>query len=347
MNVLILNTQVPFCYGGAEVLAEDLMTQLRKAGHRSEILTLPFKWYPQQTLSNTILAAKLMDISSFNGVHIDRVIALKFPMWLIPHPAMSLWILHQHRAAYDLWDSKLSDLASMPDGKLLRDLIRREDTAAIEAADTVFTISGNVTGRLKQYNRIDSKVLYPPPRCMEQFHVESYGDYLFFPSRISPIKRQEMVIEALAHTEEPIRVVFAGEADSPQYLQRLQKRVSELGLESRVQWSGYISDQAKLDLYANALAVIFTPVDEDYGYVTPEAMLSSKAVITLEDSGGATEFVQHDLNGLVTKPDARELALSMDRLWNDRNLTEKMGSAARERIETIDLSWSKVLAGLL
>ncbi|MEM1154894.1 MAG: glycosyltransferase family 4 protein [Pseudomonadota bacterium] len=330
MNVLILNTQIPFCYGGAEVLAEDLTTQVRRAGHRCEVLTLPFKWYPQQTLSNTMIAARLMDISSFNGVTIDRVIALKFPMWLIPHSAMSLWILHQHRAAYDLWDSQLSDLASMPDGKALRDLIRREDTAAISAADSVCTISRNVTNRLKQYNKIDSQVVYPPPRSIEKFRADSYGDYLFFPSRISSIKRQELVIEALAHAQEPVKVVFAGEADSPQYLKRLQKKVGELGLDSRVQWSGFISEQEKLDLYANALAVVFTPVDEDYGYVTPEAMLASKAVITLEDSGGATEFVQHDRNGLIVKPEARELALALDRLWSDRNLAEKMGSAARD-----------------
>ncbi|MEM8661735.1 MAG: glycosyltransferase, partial [Pseudomonadota bacterium] len=98
---------------------------------------------------------------------------------------------------------------------------------------------------------------------------------------------------------------------------------------------------------AKSRAVVFTPVDEDYGYVTPEAMLASKAVITLEDSGGATEFVQHDSNGLVVKPDARELALALDRFWSDRVLAEKMGSAARERVNTIDLSWDKVIASLL
>ena len=347
MNVLILNTQVPFCYGGAEVLAEDLQAQLEIAGHRAEILTLPFKWYPQQTLANTIVAAKLMDISSFNGVHIDRVIALKFPMWLIPHPAMSLWILHQHRAAYDLWDSHLSDLAAMPDGKALRDLIRREDNAAIQGADSVYTISRNVTGRLRQYNNIESEVLYPPPRAMQRFHAGRYDDYFFFPSRITPIKRQELVIEALVHVDEPVKVVFAGEADSPAYLQRLKKRADELGVSSMVQWRGRISEEEKFDLYANSLAVIFTPVDEDYGYVTPEAMLSSRAVITLEDAGGATEFVQHDRNGLIVQPDPRELALAISRLWNDRDGARQMGESARARVEEIDLSWEKIVESLL
>lgn len=347
MNVLILNTQVPFCYGGAEVLAEDLEQQLKLAGHNAEILTLPFKWYPQQTLVNTILATKLMDISNFNGVNIDKVIALKFPMWLVPHPDMSLWILHQHRGAYDLWDSNLSDLAAMPDGRALRDLIKREDETAIQACKGIYTISRNVSARLKQYNNINSEVLYPPPRSMERFRVDSYGDYFFFPSRITPIKRQELVLEALVHVPEPVKVVFAGEADSPAYLDKLKKRVNELGVGDKVEWRGRVSEDEKFDLYANALMVVFPPVDEDYGYVTPEAMLSSKGVLTLEDAGGAAEFVVHESSGLTVPPEPRAIALAMSRVWNDRPEAQRLGEGARRRIEEIDLSWSNILDHLL
>jgi glycosyltransferase involved in cell wall biosynthesis len=347
MNVLILNTQIPYCYGGAEVLAEDLQQQLNAAGHNAEILTLPFKWYPQQTLVNTILASKLMDISNFNGINIDKVIALKFPMWLLPHPDMSLWILHQHRAAYDLWDSNLSDLAAMPDGKALRDLIRREDSNAIERCKGIYTISHNVSARLKQYNHIDSDVLYPPPRAMDRFRVDSYGDYFFFPSRITPIKRQELVVEALAQVPEPVKVIFAGEPDSPQYMETLKKRVKELGVQDKVEWRGRISEEDKFDLYANALMVIFPPVDEDYGYVTPEAMLSSKAVLTLEDSGGATEFIVNEETGLVVQPDARSLAMAISRVWNNREEAQSLGGNARGRVDKIDLSWERIIESLL
>jgi glycosyltransferase involved in cell wall biosynthesis len=347
MNILILNTQIPYCQGGAEVLAEDLLQQLRAAGHNAEILTLPFKWYPQQTLVNAMLASKLIDITNFNGLNVDKVIALKFPMWLIPHPDMSLWILHQHRAAYDLWDSGRSDLSGMPDGRALRELIRREDERAIGGRKQVFTISQNVTDRLKRYNGLDSGVLYPPPRAMEQFHVESYGDYFFFPSRITPLKRQELVVEALALVPEPVRVVFAGEADSPAYMATLRKRAAELGVDDKIEWRGRISEAEKFQLYANALMVIFPPVDEDYGYVTPEAMLASKAVLTLQDAGGATEFVQHEKSGFIEQPDARSIAMAISRAWNDRSMVETMGVAARVRVDSIELSWERVVEKLL
>ncbi|MBT4522014.1 MAG: glycosyltransferase family 4 protein [Halieaceae bacterium] len=347
MNVLILNTQVPFCRGGAEVLAEDLEQNLRLAGHNAEILTLPFKWYPQQTLVNTLLVSKLMDISSFNGMNIDRVIALKFPLWLIPHPQMSLWILHQHRAAYDLWESDYSDLVAMPDGEAVRNLIRREDSIALRNRERIYTISANVSSRLKRYNGIESGVLYPPPRAMAEFHVNGYEDYFFFPSRITPIKRQALIIEALPLVPESVRVVFAGDPDSPQYLEKLQTRATQLGVEHKIQWLGRISEQEKFDLYAKALMVIFPPLDEDYGYVAPEAMLSSKAVLTLEDSGGAAEFVIHEETGLIVPSQSEAVAQAMSRVWQDRKMAVQMGGKAHAHITAVDLSWEKVIASLL
>lgn len=347
MNILILNTQVPFCTGGAEILAGDLNEQLLRAGHSSEIVTLPFKWYPQQSLVNSILAAKLFDISSYNGKDVDRVIALKFPAWLIPHEHKSFWILHQHRTAYDLWDSEFSDLAAMPEGALVRDLIRREDYAAISASDKVYTISRTVSDRLSRYSRLDSGVLYPPPRHMGSLKHREYGDYFYFPSRITPVKRQELIVEAMAHVTEPVRVVFAGEADNPEYLHGLKQRAREVDSVGSIEWLGRVGDSEHLALYAGALMIVFTPLDEDYGYVTPEAMLCKKAVLTVNDAGGATEFITHEETGLVEEPDPAALGQAMSRIWQDRKLARRLGENAGEAIARVNFSWDNILESLL
>ncbi|MBN7795185.1 glycosyltransferase family 4 protein [Parahaliea mediterranea] len=317
------------------------------AGHRAEIVTIPFKWYPQQTLIDSMLSARLLDLDSFNGVTIDKVIALKFPLWLVRHPSLSLWVLHQHRTAYDLWDSGFSDVAGMPDGPAVREMIRHADNEAFERAESIHTISRTVSARLLAHNATESGVLYPPPRDMEAFFGGEYGDYFFFPSRITPLKRQSLVLEALAHTREPVRVVFAGEADSPEYLATLQARAAELGVDARVEWLGRVTEERKRELYAGARMVIFPPVDEDYGYITPEAMLSSRAVVTLEDAGGPTEFVSHDHTGLVLPADAEAIAAGLDGVWRDRSRARQMGRAARDYIDGIGLNWDTVLQGLL
>jgi glycosyltransferase involved in cell wall biosynthesis len=95
------------------------------------------------------------------------------------------------------------------------------------------------------------------------------------------------------------------------------------------------------------MAVIFPPVDEDYGYITLEAMLSSKAVITCEDSGGPLEFVAHKQTGLIAKPTAIALAKALDELWQDRSLAVKYGRAGRDRYQQLKLSWPEVVRRLL
>ena len=57
------------------------------------------------------------------------------------------------------------------------------------------------------------------------------------------------------------------------------------GVAARVRFLGEIDDDTLIELYANALAVVYPPFDEDFGYVTLEAFLSKKPVITTSDAG--------------------------------------------------------------
>jgi glycosyltransferase involved in cell wall biosynthesis len=123
----------------------------------------------------------------------------------------------------------------------------------------------------------------------------------------------------------------------------LQQLCREAGLGARVTFKGFTSDAEKLDLYAQSLGIIYPPVDEDYGYVTLEAMLSRKPVITTLDSGGPLEFVEHDRTGLVCAPDAAALAAQMDELWRHRSIAARMGEAGRGFYDSLSISWDRVV----
>src|SRR5437773_2205296 len=127
MRILIATVQVPFVRGGAEVLAEGLRDALHREGHQAEIVAIPFKWYPPERILDQMLACRLLDLTESSGTPVDRVIGLKFPAYLIPHPNKVLWIVHQHRSAYDLWDHPLGDLINFPNGVQVRDAIRLAD----------------------------------------------------------------------------------------------------------------------------------------------------------------------------------------------------------------------------
>jgi glycosyltransferase involved in cell wall biosynthesis len=353
LRIVVATVHSPFIRGGAEIHAEELCNALRAAGHEADLVAVPFKWYPPARIMEQALACRLLDLTESEGVTIDRLIALKFPAYLIPHPNKVIWLLHQHRPAYDLWDHPLGDLIGHPDGLAVRDAIRRADRTLIPEARAVFANSKTVARRLEMYCSVEAAPLYHPPRGAEQFYCVDAGDavggdpFLFFPSRISPNKRQHLVVEALARTRAPVKLALASSSNHPEYLNAMMDQVAALGLGSRVSFKGEVSEEGKRWLYANALGVVYPPVDEDYGYVTLEAMLSSKAVITCTDSGGPLEFVRHDQTGLVVGPTPDELAGAMDRVWEERAVARAWGHAGRSLYDSLGISWANVVGRLL
>jgi len=347
MKILIATVQVPFVRGGAEVLAEGLRDAVQRAGHEAEVVAIPYKGYPPERILNHMLACRLLDLTESAGNPVDLILGLKFPAYLIPHHNKVLWIVHQHRAAYELWDHPLGDFVHYPNGLHVRDTIRQIDERGIAEARAVFTISANVAQRLKKYCGLDAEPLYHPPQHVERLHCAAAESYFFFPSRLSPLKRQALVLEALAYTHQPVCICFAGAAEQPRYAEDFAALVRKLHLEERVSWLGHITEEEKRHHYAYALGVIFPPLDEDYGYVTLEAMLASKPVITCTDSGGPLEFVRAGETGLITEPTPQALATALDTLWENRALAKRMGELGCAHYHGLDISWDGVVRRLL
>jgi len=347
MRILIVTTQVPFVKGGAEILSQELLKALREAKHTAELVAIPFKWYPSERVTEHMLSCQLLDLTESCGMSVDLMICLKFPSYLIPHPNKVLWLLHQHRSAYELWDHPQGDLIYQPNGVATRDTIIKADKKFIPEHKRVFTISRNVGKRLKNFCNIDSQHLYHPPSQSELFYCDEMQDYFFFPSRISSIKRQILVIQALVYANKNIRIKFAGFPESMQYVEELKKMAQELGVEAQIEWLDEIDEQTKLELYANSAGILYPPYDEDYGYVTLEAMLASKPIITCTDSGGTLEFVQHRKTGLIAEPTPQAFAEAMNELWRDREQAQQWGRQGRIEYENQEISWNKVLTSLL
>ena len=78
--------------------------------------------------------------------------------------------------------------------------------------------------------------------------------------------------------------MFSGAPDNPDYGRQLVTLAHRLGVEGRVEWRGFVDQAEMISLYANARGVVFTPVDEDLGYIALEAMLAGKPLVTLSDS---------------------------------------------------------------
>lgn len=343
-NILICTTLVPFTTGGAESHVEGLRRAFVEAGYNAEIAAVPFKWYPPTEIMRGALVWRLLDVTEANGKPVDLVVGMKFPAYTVAHPRKVLWILHQHRSAYNLWGTEFDDLSTQPEGARLREWIHHCDNLFIPEARKVFANSKTVAERLRRYNRIESEALYHPPPRAESLRAGQPGDYVFYPSRLEPQKRQELLIEAMRHTRTPVRAVLAGGSRDMKHYESLVKRFK---VGDRVELRGFVPEDEMIELYARSLGVCYLPFDEDYGYVTLEAMLSSKPVVVARDGGGATEFIEHETEGFICDPDPRSIAEWLDRLYSDRERALRMGRRGRDKLMALNLSWPKVVERII
>ena len=98
--------------------------------------------------------------------------------------------------------------------------------------------------------------------------------------------------------------------------QNLRRLVQTLGIAARVEFPGFVDD-AGSGIVRHARAVFYAPVDEDYGFVTVEALMAARPVITTDDAGGVLEFIENGNNGWVTRSDPKEIAAALSRVFED------------------------------
>ncbi|MHB8648195.1 MAG: glycosyltransferase family 4 protein, partial [Thermomicrobiales bacterium] len=333
MNIVIAATQVPFVRGGAEVLVDGLAGALEEAGHRVAVVALPFRWYPPTTIPAHTLAWRLLDLTEANGVPIDRVICTKFPTWAVRHPHKIAWVVHQHRQAYDWYGTPLSDFANTPDDRRVRESIRAIDARGLGECTRVYGISRNVVARLARFNQIAGTALYPPTTLTGLTPGGPDGEFLLSVARLDAAKRLDIVLRAIAACKENVELRVA--SDGPER-ERLERLAATLRITDRVHFLGRVPDADVVHLYRTCRAVVYTPVDEDYGYAAVEALMAGKPVLTTTDSGGVLEFVRDGVNGAVVAPDAESLAPLLDAWWRAPADATRLGTAGPKAVASIN-----------
>ena len=338
-SVLVCSVQAPFVTGGAEILVGELRDNLVRRGFRVDVVNVPFHGHPPSELVRQALTWRLLEVREPSGEGVDLVIPTKFPSYLVRHPRKVTWLFHQHREAYDLFGTPYCSLTDSEEDRRVREAIRTMDETALSECRALFTISRNVADRLRRFNGLSGAPLYPPPQQLGRYWTDGYGDFLFYAGRLERLKRLDLALEALARTKSSARLKIAGAGP---LREELQKQALRLGVEDRVEFLGFVSADDLLALYASCRAAYYAPVDEDYGYVTVEAFLSRKPVVTTTDAGGPLEFVADGENGMVARPEPAAVAEAIDRLWAlPEGKLREMGTAGHARVAHIN--WDHVI----
>jgi glycosyltransferase involved in cell wall biosynthesis len=224
----------------------------------------------------------------------------------------------------------------------LRDTLIRLDTEMLGECRALFTNAKNTASRLLKFNALQAVPLYHPPRLAGRLTSGPYGDYVLSVGRIESVKRVDLIVGAMADADSSIRLLVAGDGTQREHVER---EAETLGVRDRITFLGSVRDEELIGLYAGALAVIYPPYDEDFGYVTLEAFLARRPVITCPDSGGPNEFVIDGVNGFVCDPEPRALAEAINRLAAARGLAARLGDAGHEAASRV--TWDGVIEQLL
>src|SRR5258705_2930071 len=288
MRVVVAEARVPFARDGAELHAQSLVTQLRLRGHDAESVALPFHGRKNELLEEAC-AWRMLNLSTSNARPIDVLIATRFPTWFARQPGKFVWLIHQHRAAYNLYGTPYSAFTGSEDDTRLREQITTLDSKMFAECERIVTNARNTADRVQRFNGVAARPLYHPPPIADRLRTGTYGDYILLVSRLEPLKRVDLAIHAMAHVAAPVRLVIVGDGSQRAALER---EAAQSGAANRITFAGAVWGDAVADVYAGALGILYAPFDEDYGYVTLEAFLAAKPVITAAHSAGSLKYVR-------------------------------------------------------
>jgi glycosyltransferase involved in cell wall biosynthesis len=105
--------------------------------------------------------------------------------------------------------------------------------------------------------------------------------------------------------------------------------VTQLGIDSRVRFAGYIPHAEVFSCCAEAYAFVFPSRTETQGLVIAEAMSVGAPCVAISEPY-VRDVVEHERNGLLTGPDREEFAAAIERLVGDRALRDRLSENARK-----------------
>jgi glycosyltransferase involved in cell wall biosynthesis len=214
------------------------------------------------------------------------------------------------------------------------------------------------------YNAVDLKRFAPEGACADLDALSALPPAEDGTVRVGLVatlarwKGHEIFLRALALLPKDLNVrgYVVGDAlyqtDGSQHtLDELRRTASELGLNERVGFTGFVPDAAAA-MRALDVVVHASTEPEPFGLVIAEAFACARAVIA-SARGGAAELFTPDVDALAHTPgDPEDLAAHIAQLARDTDLRRCLGAraqaAATRRFDRARLAyeWTKIYCGL-
>lgn len=156
---------------------------------------------------------------------------------------------------------------------------------------------------------------------------------VFFVGRLVREKGVHLLLQAvpliLAHFPD-VQFIIAGQGPMRE---ELIQQVMQLGIRDHVQFLGFIADEERNRLFAQAQVAVFPSLYEPFGIVALEAMAAGTPVVVAA-VGGLQDVVSHEINGLTALPDhVQSLADQITVVFSHPEWAEEMARTAKEHVK--------------
>lgn len=157
------------------------------------------------------------------------------------------------------------------------------------------------------------------------------GSHLIGVGAIAPNKNIEFVLRALGRVV-PVRprLIWVGNVAKPAYLEQLSEVARAEGVEFEARIG--ISDEMLIDLLQTALAMVYAPRLEPFGFAPLEANACGTPVVAVAE-GGVRETVRDGRTGLLRSHDENDFADALQQLIADDDLRRTLGLGGRSWAE--------------
>jgi len=265
--------------------------------------------------------------------------------WIRNKNERVLWYCHTPlREVYDLYKYRLSMKKPLekPVYALGATMVRTIDKRIVDKIESIAVNSNNTRMRVEAYFGRKDGVVINPGVDYSKYANEGDGKFFFYPSRFSPNKRQEYAIKAFDIFKRKYRklgysLVLAGTVSRDKFYYNYYKHIRDLAAEVQdVKIIENAADNEMMKLMSRATAVLYTPIDEDFGLVPLEAMAAMKPIIAV-NQGGPKETVVSGKTGYLVKNE-EEMAEMMNFVVEHPKIVEQLGKEGRKRVE-LKYSW--------
>jgi len=191
--------------------------------------------------------------------------------------------------------------------------------------DRIFVVGGGVD--LKEIDSVNEQKSLKPT--------------VLYVGRLVKLKKVENLLQAFKKVASRVpeaELYIVGSGPQEEFLKMFAK---ELGILSKVVFTGYVSEEEKIRLMKKAWVLVQPSIAEGFGLVLVEANACKTPAIAV-DSGGPREVIKDGKTGFLVQPNnINQLAEKIIELLENKNRVLEMGEDGRKNVEE-NYTWEKV-----